>query len=32
VDSIAEEIELLQERKRREQEQKNQIPLPLDDN
>jgi transcriptional repressor NrdR len=31
VDSIAEEIEQLQERKRREQEQKNQIPLPLDD-
>jgi len=32
VDSIAEEIENLQARKRREAEQKNQIPLPLDNN
>jgi transcriptional repressor NrdR len=30
VDSMAEEIENLQARKRREAEQKNQIPLPLD--
>ena len=32
VDSITEEIEKLQARKRREAEQKNQIPLPIDTN